>query len=158
MTKFQLTLCCLLVALLPATAQQVTGIVTDDEGQPLLGVATTLKGKTAGTTTDARGEYALPGANLKRDTLVFTYVGMKTLEIPIAGRTRVDARLEALHTAINEVVVIGYGTVRRADLTGAVASVSADEIVRTPVNNIAEAISGKLAGVQVLTADGGFIV
>ena len=154
MTKFQLTLCCLLVALLPATAQQVTGIVTDDEGQPLLGVATTLKGKTAGTTTDARGEYALPGANLKRDTLVFTYVGMKTLEIPIAGRTRVDARLEALHTAINEVVVIGYGTVRRADLTGAVASVSADEIVRTPVNNIAEAISGKLAGVQVLTADG----
>lgn len=112
-----------------------------------------LKGKTAATTTWHRGEYAA-GADLRRDTLVFTYVGMKKLEVPVAGRTKVDARLEAMNTAIDEVVVIGYGTVRRADLTGAVSSVSAEDIVRTPVNNIAEAISGKLAGVQVLTTDG----
>ena len=154
MTKFYLTLCCLLTAFAPAAAQQLTGVVTDNNGEPLFGAVAALKGKTAATTTSVRGEYALQGVDLRRDTLVFTYVGMKKLEVPVAGRTKVDVRLEVMNTAINEVVVIGYGTMRRADLTGAVSSVSSEEIVRTPVNNIAEAISGKLAGVQVLTTDG----
>ncbi|WP_278409128.1 TonB-dependent receptor [Alistipes shahii] len=154
MTKFYLTLCCLLTAFAPAAAQQLTGVVTDNNGEPLFGAVAALKGKTAATTTGVRGEYALQGVDLRRDTLVFTYVGMKKLEVPVAGRTKVDVRLEVMNTAINEVVVIGYGTMRRADLTGAVSSVSSEEIVRTPVNNIAEAISGKLAGVQVLTTDG----
>ena len=121
MTKFYLTLCCLLTALAPAAAQQLTGVVTDNNGEPLFGAVAALKGKTAATTTGVRGEYALQGADLRRDTLVFTYVGMKKLEVPVAGRTKVDARLEAMNTAIDEVVVIGYGTVRRADLTGAVS-------------------------------------
>ena len=154
MTKFYLTLCCLLSVLLPAAAQQVTGVVTDHDGEPLFGAVAALKGKSAATTTGTRGEYVLPNVDLRKDTLVFTYVGMKKLEVPVADRTKVDVRLESMHTAINEVVVIGYGTARRADLTGAVSSVSAEDIVRTPVNNIAEAISGKLAGVQVLTTDG----
>lgn len=154
MTKFYLTLCCLLTAFAPAAAQQLTGVMTDNNGEPLFGAVAALKGKTAATTTGVRGEYALQGVDLRRDTLVFTYVGMKKLEVPVAGRTKVDVRLEVMNTAINEVVVIGYGTMRRADLTGAVSSVSSEEIVRTPVNNIAEAISGKLAGVQVLTTDG----
>lgn len=147
MTKFYLTLCCLLSVLLPAAAQQVTGVVTDHDGEPLFGAVAALKGKSAATTTGTRGEYVLPNVDLRKDTLVFTYVGMKKLEVPVADRTKVDVRLESMHTAINEVVVIGYGTARRADLTGAVSSVSAEDIVRTPVNNIAEAISGKLAGV-----------
>ena len=140
MTKFYLTLCCLLTAFAPAAAQQLTGVVTDNNGEPLFGAVAALKGKTAATTTGVRGEYALQGVDLRRDTLVFTYVGMKKLEVPVAGRTKVDVRLEVMNTAINEVVVIGYGTMRRADLTGAVSSVSSEEIVRTPVNNIAEAI------------------
>lgn len=154
MTKFYLTACCLLLAVAPAASQQVRGLVTDRNGEPLFGAAATLKGKPAGTTTGARGQYALQGVDLRRDTLVFTYVGMQMLEVPVAGRTTVDAQMEPLNTSIDEVVVIGYGAVRRSDLTGAVSSVSADDIVRTPVANVAEALSGKLAGVQVLAADG----
>lgn len=154
MTKCYLTLCCLLFSLVQATAQQVTGIVTDEQAEPLLGVTVTIKGKNTGTTTGRRGDYILPGVDARKDTLLFTYVGMKTCEIPIAGRTAIDVQMEPLQTAINEIVVIGYSSVRRADLTGSVASVSADDIVRTPVNNVAEAITGKLAGVQVVTTDG----
>lgn len=85
MTKFYLTLCCLLTALAPAAAQQLTGVVTDNNGEPLFGAVAALKGKTAATTTGIRGEYALQGADLRRDTLVFTYVGMKKLEVPVAA-------------------------------------------------------------------------
>lgn len=146
--------CCLLLSLTPAAAQQLSGIVTDVGGEPLLGAAATLKGKTAGTITDSRGAYALQGADIARDTLVVSYVGMKPFETPVAGRTRIDVGMEPDQKAIDEVVVIGYGAVRRADLTGAVASVSADELNRMPVTNVAEALSGRLAGVQVLSADG----
>ena len=154
MIRFYLFVCFGLLSLAPAAAQQLIGIVTDRSGEPLFGAAATLKGKPAGTTASDKGEYALRGVDLARDTLVVTYVGMKLFETPVAGRTKIDVRMEPLNTAIDEVVVIGYGAVRRADLTGAVSSVSAEDILRTPVTNVAEAISGKLAGVQVLTADG----
>lgn len=155
MNKLFLMLTCLLMTTFAAVGQQVTGTVTDSAGEPLFGATVALKGTPPrGTTTGSRGEYALQGVNAKRDTLIFSYVGMKSLEIPVGGRTKIDARLESLQTAIDDVVVIGYGQVRRSDLTGAVASVSADDIVRTPVSNVAEAITGKLAGVQVLTPDG----
>lgn len=82
MTKFYLTLCCLLTAFAPAAAQQLTGVVTDNNGEPLFGAVAALKGKTTATTTGVRGEYALQGVDLRRDTLVFTYVGMKNSKCP----------------------------------------------------------------------------
>ena len=134
------------------TKHTVTGKVTDQSGEPLIGATVLVTGTTNGASTNATGDYSIQvpeGASL-----TFQYIGYEAKTEKVGARTKVDVKLEQSKQTIDEVVVIGYGTMRRADLTGAVSSVSSEEIVRTPVNNIAEAISGKLAGVQVLTTDG----
>jgi len=131
----------------------ISGIVHDDRGETLPGVTILVKGTTDGTVTDVKGHYSItvnsPGA-----TLVFSYVGYTSVEEPINNRTHIDIVLKETNSNLNEVVVIGYGTVKRRDLTGAVASVSGKDIANTPVTNIAQAMQGKLPGVSIVSQDG----
>ncbi len=134
-------------------ALTVTGKVTDSSGAPLPGVSVVVKGTTTGTITNFDGKYNL--ANVPPDaTLIFSFVGMKAQEIPVAGKSGINVVLEEISIGIEEVVAIGYGTMRKIDMTGSAASVSAQEIVKAPVKSFDEAIAGRLAGVQIVSADG----
>lgn len=125
----------------------VTGTVTDNTGEPVIGASVVEKGTTNGTITDFDGNFSL---SLQQNaTLVLSYIGMRTQEVPVQGKTRINVELQDDAQELDEVVVIGYGTVKRKDLTGSVASVSADAIASVPVASAVEAIAGKLAGVQI---------
>ncbi len=135
-----------------AQNKSVTGVIKDEDGEPVIGASILVKGTKIGTITDVNGNFHLTVPSDAK-TLVISYVGMKTLEVPISDKT-MNIVMEYETKVLNEVVAIGYGTVKRKDITGSVASVSADAIVNIPVSSPAEAISGKLAGVQVLTTEG----
>ena len=131
----------------------ISGKVTDSSGTPLPGVTIVLKGTTQGTITGSDGTYRLdhvPG----NATLQFSFVGMKTQEIPVTGRESIDVVMVEESIGLNEVVAIGYGTVKRADLTGAVASVKGEELAAIPVANVTKALQGRLLGVNITSADG----
>lgn len=137
---------------LSAQQRNVSGTVTDSQGEPLIGVSIIVKGATTGTVTDFDGKYTLSVPS-EAKSLEAKYIGMKAKEVPINGQV-VDIVMEEDHSQLDEVVVIGYGTVRKRDITGSVASVSAEAIAAVPVANVAEAMSGKLAGVQITTTEG----
>lgn len=149
---------CLIFALLvsgTAMAQDVvsiSGIVTDQTGEPIIGASVAVKGTTTGTMADVDGKYSISAPN--NATLVFSYVGMKTKEIAVAGKTAINVTLEEALQSLDEVVVIGYGTQRKADLTTSVASVSADEWADRPIISAQQALQGKAAGVQVIQPSG----
>jgi TonB-linked SusC/RagA family outer membrane protein len=130
----------------------VSGTVRDDRGQTLPGVSVTLKGTTNGTVTDIQGRYSIKVNGT--ETLVFSFIGYTTVEEPINNRTNIDATLNESQKNLSEVVVIGYGTVKRRDLTGAVSSVSGKDIAAVPVANVAQAMQGKLPGVNITSQDG----
>ncbi len=132
--------------------KQIKGIVKDSHGEPLIGVTIGIKGSTKATLTDIDGSYTI---SVPADTkkLAATYVGMKTQEQPIVGNV-INFVMEDANSELEEVVVIGYGTVKRKDLTGSVSSVKGESIQNIPVSNVAEAITGKLAGVQITTTEG----
>ncbi|MBE8713832.1 SusC/RagA family TonB-linked outer membrane protein [Sphingobacterium hungaricum] len=122
-------------------------------GEPINGATVTVKGATQATTTDNFGAFALDNVSATA-TLVFTSVGMETVEIPIQGRTTVNVELTASEDDIEEVVVVGYGTQKRATVTGAVATVKGDELQKSPSLNVSNAIAGRVPGV-VATNSGG---
>ena len=130
----------------------VKGTVTDTSGLPLPGVTIAIKGTTQGTITDPEGQYTLSGLPEKA-TLIFSFVGMKMKEVPVT-QTTINVSLEEEAIGLEEVVAIGYGTVRKKDITGSVASVKGEDLAAIPVASAAEAITGKLAGVQVLSTEG----
>ncbi len=135
-----------------AQTKTVTGVVKETNGDPIIGASVVVKGTTTGTVTDIDGNYSINvPANGK--TLVISYVGMKNKELPVTGST-INATLEENSTELDELVVIGYGTVKRKDLTGSVASVGEKVLKDIPVATAAEAITGKLPGVQVTTTEG----
>lgn len=125
----------------------ITGSVTDANGQSLSGVSINLKGSVTGGTTGLDGKYSINAQG--NGVLVFTYVGFVDKEISINNRRTIDVTLEAANTSMDAVVVVGYGTVKRRDLTGAVSSISNKEINAFPSANVMQAISGRAAGVQV---------
>lgn len=132
---------------------QVSGNVTAVEGNSALpGVSVLVKGTTLGTTTDADGNYKInvPDGDV---TLVFTFIGFTPVEAVLNNRTTVDIVMESDITQLSEVVVVGYGTQRKVDLTGSVAIVDADELKKISNSNIATMLQGKAAGVQI-TSDG----
>jgi TonB-linked SusC/RagA family outer membrane protein len=139
------------------TAQQpdlrtIGGKVTDNKRMALPGVTIVIKGTIAGTITDSNGSYTLP--NVPGDAvLVFSFVGMRTKEIPVAGKAVVNVELEEETIGIEEVVAIGYGTMKKSDLTGSVVSVSADELNKFPTANVTEMLRGQAPGVQVSLND-----
>jgi TonB-linked SusC/RagA family outer membrane protein len=133
--------------------KQVTGTVTDGSGNPIAGASVVVKGTTTGVMTDVSGRYSIsvPGGG---NALTVSFVGMKASTVTVTGSGTVDVSLSEDSQSLDEVVVIGYGTVKKRDLTGAVSSVSAKEITAAPVSSAAEAIVGKMAGVQVVTTEG----
>ena len=131
----------------------VMGKVTDSSEQPLPGVSVVIKGTTKGIITDFEGKYLLK--NIPDEAiLVFSFVGMKTQEISVGRKTTMNVMMEDETVGIEEVVAIGYGTVRRKDLTGSVASVSGSALKDIPVTSAAQAIVGRMAGVQVTKTEG----
>lgn len=143
----------LLLALLPAAlfAQQapITGLVTDATSQEaLLGVTVLVKGTSINAQTGLDGRYSI--AAPADAVLTFNYVGYVSQEVPVAGKTAINVAL-ASNTKLNEVVVVGYGTQKKRDLTGAVARVEGSEIVNQPVQTPTQALQGKLAGVQIIS-------
>ncbi|MCX7985899.1 MAG: TonB-dependent receptor [Bacteroidales bacterium] len=138
-----------------SSAQEVliSGTVKDKSGSPLPGVNVVNKGTTVGVVTDANGNYRIRVTDSKA-TLVFSFIGYKTVEQSVSGRTTVDVVLEEETKELEEVVVVGYGVQKRSDLTGAVASVKAEEIAKIPTAGIANALQGKVAGVMITQTNG----
>ncbi|MFD2164607.1 TonB-dependent receptor [Paradesertivirga mongoliensis] len=133
----------------------ITGTVTDESGEALPGASVKLKGTNIGVTTDINGAFALNVPGEAGATLVISYLGFKQQEIAVSVSQRsVQVRLATDAAALEEVVVIGYGTVRKRDLTGSVASVKAEDIVQAPTHNAIEAIQGRVAGVDITRATG----
>ncbi|WEA02375.1 SusC/RagA family TonB-linked outer membrane protein [Mucilaginibacter sp. SJ] len=147
---FLLAMTCRLFAQADKT---VSGTVRDEHDRTLPGVSITVKGTSTGTTTDANGHYSLKVKG-GSGTLIFSFIGYASIEENINNRTTINISLAGIQKDLNEIVVIGYGTVKRRDLTGAVASVSGKDIAATPVPNVAQAMQGKLPGVNVTSQDG----
>lgn len=138
------------------TTRRITGDVKDaDTNQPLIGVNILIKGETIGTQTDTNGGFSLDISAKDKVTLIARYVGYKTQEvIVIHNQNTVHFQLMNNNIQLNEVVAIGYATVHRRDLTGAVSSVGEKQLKDIPINSAAEALTGRLAGVQVTTSEG----
>ncbi|MBA4058721.1 MAG: SusC/RagA family TonB-linked outer membrane protein, partial [Marivirga sp.] len=147
--RLSLTLALLLMLMSAALAQEitVTGTVVDETGAGMPGVNVLVKGTPQGTVTDAQAKFTVTAAS--NATLIFTFVGYKTTEVAVGGRTTIDVALAEDLTSLDEVVVIGYGTQKRSDLTGAVGSVNEDKLKERPASSLNQALSGKIAGVQV---------
>ena len=129
--------------------QTISGKVTDAKnGEGLPGVNVLAKGTTMGTVTDVEGNYRL-SVDDNVTTLVFSSIGYTSLEAPINGRTTIDIQLQEDIQSLEEIVVIGYGTQKRSDLTGAVGSVNVEELEQRPVPSLNQAIAGRIPGVQV---------
>jgi len=144
----------LLISQVFAQNRQITGKVVDRNGEALIGVSVLVKGTTAGTSTDAEGNYRINVPTGGNTILVFNYIGYKSREISVGQQQVINVTMETSDTSLDEVVVIGYGTTKRRDLTGAVASVSGEKIAAVPVANAAQALAGKLPGVNVTSQDG----
>ena len=135
-----------------ASAQTVKGTVKDATGEAIIGATVQEKGGKGGAVTDLDGNFSI---NLTGDgQLTISYVGMKTQTVDAKGKSVINVVLEDEAASLNEVVVIGYGTARKKDLTGAVTTVKGSDLAKVPVTNVAEALTGKLAGVQITTSDG----
>lgn len=148
------------VFLLGFTSNQISaqnvmleGTVKDASGMGLPGVNILEKGTKNGTSTDFDGRYKIKLTNAKA-VLSFSFIGFKTEDVAVSGKTKVDVMLEEDANKLNEIVVVGYGSVKKSDLTGAVASISGNELKKIPVSNIAEALTGRIAGVQVTSSEG----
>ncbi|MCD9577055.1 SusC/RagA family TonB-linked outer membrane protein [Flavobacterium soyae] len=146
-------LCLLLSNRAHAQSATIEGTVKDAAGLSLPGVNVLEKGTKNGTSTDFDGHYKLKLTNPKA-VLSFSFIGFKSIEVSTEGKTKVNATMSEDSNNLNEVVVIGYGTSKKSDLTGAVATFSGNEMRKIPVPNVAEALTGRIAGVQVTSSEG----
>lgn len=155
MRKLMMTVSALVLTTAIAFAQTktVTGTVVDDLGEPVIGANVIVAGTSLGATTDLDGNFSIAGVDEKA-TLQVSFIGYVTQNIPVAGKNKFAIALKEDHDELEEVVVIGYGTVKRRDLTGSVASVNGDKLKANPVANVAQALQGQLPGVQVTAQDG----
>jgi iron complex outermembrane receptor protein len=139
---------------LAAQEYAITGTVTDkSSGETMPGVYIKVKGTNTGAATDVSGRYSLKVPDVNT-TLVFSFLGYASQEIPVAGNMVIDVALEIVSSELEEVVVIGYGTVRKTDATGSVAVVSSDDFNKGAITSAQELIVGKSAGVVVTTGSG----
>lgn len=139
-----------MVALPPADIT-IRGAVSDEKGEKLAGVSVVLKGTTKGTVTDAAGNYNLD-VPTTANVLVFSYIGYLSQEVQVGNRTQINVTLAVDNKTLSEVVVVGYGTQNRRDITGSVASVKARDISAVPVNSSEQILQGRVAGLQVTQA------
>lgn len=135
-----------------AQNKTISGIVKSDSGSPLQGASVLAKGQTGGVTTDNLGAFRIT-VNPETRTLLISHVGFAELEVEIGTQTSLNITLQpGTKTALDEVVVVGYGTQRKKDVTGAIGSVKGEAIRNLPVTNVAEALQGRVAGVEVIKA------
>ncbi|WP_420870807.1 SusC/RagA family TonB-linked outer membrane protein [Marseilla massiliensis] len=133
-------------------AKKVTGTVLDEQGQPMIGVTVRLRDGKAGATTDLDGKFSIEVP--QNSVLVFSYIGYQEYTLTVGNQNNYIINMESENAALDEVVVIGYQTIKRKDLTGSVASVRGEDVATMPVANVAQALQGKLPGVNVTTQDG----
>ena len=149
-TRFSVLSLLSLFAINTAFAQNITvkGVITDKEDKTTIpAVSITIKGTNTGTQTDATGKYSLSAA--PNSILVFSYVGYVTQEIPVDGKETINIVLSSAYQSLEQVVVVGYGTQRKLDVTGSVASLKGAEISKQASTNPVGALQGKIAGVSI---------
>ncbi|HKO81770.1 MAG TPA: TonB-dependent receptor plug domain-containing protein, partial [Chitinophagaceae bacterium] len=158
-TMFKFTVSALLVLIFYpgsrafAQTNQVTGKVLSPNKQPVEGVTVSVKGTNTATSTNAQGEYKIT-VSRSADVIVFSSAGFLGYEIPVNNRTVVDVELAPDVRNLDDLVVVGYSTVRRRDLTGSVSSVSSKQLKDIPLSSAAEALQGRLAGVTATASEG----
>jgi len=133
--------------LLSAQQITITGNVTDKSGSGVPGVSILVKGTTQGGITDINGDYTIKAA--PDAVLVFSFIGYKTVELPVEGRTIIDVQMEEEAIGMEEVVVVGYGTSKVKDVTGSLVTINGDELTKQQVTNVGQVLQGKVAGLQV---------
>lgn len=135
-------------------AGTVSGFVSDNQsGESLPGVNIIIEGTTTGTITDVNGNYTITLTD-KNSNLVFSFIGYKTESIAVNSRSVIDIQMEEDINLLGEVVVIGYGSVRKSDLTGSVTSIKSDELIKAPAADPIQSLQGKVAGLQILSGSG----
>ncbi|MFY0654584.1 MAG: TonB-dependent receptor, partial [Cyclobacteriaceae bacterium] len=127
----------------------VTGKITDENSQGLPGASVVVSGTSKGTTTDLDGNYSLEAPS--DATLTISFVGYKTLEIPVGGRSKIDIQMIVDAEQLEEIVVVGYGQQKRAEVTGAISSISSEDITAVPITSAEQALQGRAAGVSVVS-------
>ena len=148
---FSRLLLTLLLFALPvlAAAQQVTGIVQDPNGEPMIGVSVVIYGTTQGTITDINGHFTVNAKST--DQLVFSYVGSKTQYVKVLNRDAISVVMQEDSEVLEELVVVGYDTQKKANLTGAVSSVNVEEQLEgRPITNVGNGLQGATADLTVL--------
>lgn len=128
----------------------VSGKVVDATGEPVIGASVVVKGTSTGAVTDLDGNFSIPNAP-RNASLEVSYIGFKTQTIPVGGKSAINVTLQEDRQMLDDVVVVGYGVQKKSDVTGAMASVSTEELNARPVNNALEALQGKAAGVDITT-------
>lgn len=142
----------LLSVSLSAQNQRISGTVTSDDGSPIVGVTVILKGTSNGTITNAEGKYSITAP--KDGILLFSFVGMENLSLPIAGKTTVDATMKSNALSIDNVVVTGYGTTQKAAFTGSAQAMDGKDLVTKTDANFMKAVQGSVAGLQMFNVGG----
>ncbi|MBR1869793.1 MAG: carboxypeptidase-like regulatory domain-containing protein, partial [Bacteroidales bacterium] len=137
-----------------AGAQTVKGVVKDANGEALPGVSVMIQGTTVGVSTGLDGDYSINVPDAKTQSLLFSCIGMKDEVVPVNGRSVIDMVMVEDNNFLEETVVIGYATVKRRDLMGSVSSVDNKALTAVPVTSVTEALTGRMAGVQVTTTEG----
>ncbi|WP_207422510.1 TonB-dependent receptor [Desertivirga brevis] len=133
----------------------ISGTVTDEKGEPLIGASVGIKGTTRAASTDVNGKFTIRVAGDQPVTLVVKYIGFKSQEYNVnSGQSSVTIKLASDAETLNEVVVIGYGTVKKRDLTGSVSSVKSEDITRVPTGNVIDAIQGRIPGADITRTSG----
>ncbi|HKJ43708.1 MAG TPA: TonB-dependent receptor [Sunxiuqinia sp.] len=127
--------------------QTISGTVTDSNGEPMPGVTVVVKGTTRGTITDVSGNYTIDASG--SDILVFSFIGMASQEIPVGEQSTINVQMKEEAVGVDEVVVVGYGSQKRSDITGSVTSVPKERLGKLPVTNLMHAIEGSTAGLNV---------
>lgn len=155
LSKLSATILLMMAAAWTTFAQtSISGKVTDESGLPLPGVAVFLKGdKTHGTSTDANGEYAIT-VNSGSDVLVFSCLGYKDKEVAAGKRSKIDITIEEDATKLNEIVVVGYATQRKQFVVGSVSQVNSKELIKAPMTNVSNLMTGKLPGLTTIQRSG----
>src|SRR5690606_24372022 len=131
---------------------QISGQITEENGEPIPGASVIVKGTTVGTAADLDGRYtrSAPG----NGTLVFSFIGYESQEVNVANRAIINVSLKPTLSDLQEVVVVGYGTQKRSDLTGAVSSVKSEQLTAYPAIDAVQALQGRAAGVQIQATNG----
>lgn len=152
--RLLVSLCCLMVASIAFAQATITGTVTDSSGETMPGVSIRLKGNNAvATATDVDGYFALRVPNLN-GVLEVTMVGYKPQSVAIKGRTKIDIVINEDSEALDELVVVGYGVQKKVSLTGSVSAVSGNDLVKAPMSNVSNLLTGKVSGITAVQSSG----